>query len=257
MRDLTEIYNNLSCLNEDDTENTNSDVLVYMNTWGNYNVNGGDATDIGGGWLTPEKALEWTSEKLEQNEEPFINDVDDNIGLPFEINEYSNVEGTLNDIISYCDLDETGRNTIGAILEADSSLSFEEAKDKYDDGDFIFYENVNNDEELGEAAVQACGTILDTVGIDKVSSYIDESRMYDTWENDLRSEYAESLGIDEDEIDEESFEEYANETISESIETAVADRDESFFDNWFDYDAYGRDLSFDYTYTKYGAINLL
>ena len=251
MKNISEIYNELSYLNEADTQN---DIMVYMNTWGNYNVNGGDASNINGGWLTPENALTWNKTMLDKGEEPFINDIDDNIGLPFEVNEYSNVEDTLNDIIKYCELDEYDRKVVGAIIENDTTLSFDEAMNIFNNGNYVFYEDVNNDYDLGYAEVEATGSVIDAVGEDKIDNYIDEDSIYDSWEADLREEFANDNDIDIDDIDETEFEEYAWDVIRENIANAIADNNSDFLTDWFDYEAFGRDLSFDFNYTSYGAI---
>lgn len=243
----------MNYLNENDSTNK-SEVLLYMNTWGNYNVNGADVENINGGWKTPDEALEWTDEMENKGEEPFINDIDDYASLPFEVNEYDNVQTVVNDIKAYLDLDEYDRKVIGAIIEADD-CSYDEALDIFESGDYIFYEDVNNEYDLGFKEVENCGGI--TSAVTDVETYIDEDKIYDTWEDDLRREFAEYNETDIDNIDEEAFEDYARDTISESIRVAIIDNDEDFFDNWFDYQAFGRDLSFDYVFTKYGAINII
>lgn len=254
MKDITEIYNRLSSLQEDDENSANKEVMLFMNTWGNYNVNGADTDSINGGWKTPDDALTWYNEMSDKNEEPFINDVDDNVGLPFEINEYSNIPETVENINEYLELDEYDRKVIGAIMENDSSLSFDDAKKVFDNGDYVFYEDINNYYDLGYAEVESSGGVLDAVGTDRIENYIDENEIYDSWEADLRDEFATDNNVDIDDIDEDEFEEYAWEVIRENIANAIADNNSDFLSDWFDYEAFGRDLAFDFTFTKYGAI---
>lgn len=256
MSDINNIYEELHSLNEDENQVKTDSVMLFMNTWGNYNVNGADADSINGGWLTPDEALEWSNKMNELGEEPFINDIDDYVGLPFEVNEYSHIPDVVANIKKYIELDEYDRKVVGAILEADPSYDFEDALNRKDKGDLVFYEDVNNDYALGEAEVLNCGSIVDAVGADKIEYYIDEDMMYETWESDLRDEYAKDLGVDIDDVDEDAFEEYAWEVVRENIRTAIADDNIDFLSDFFDYEAYGRDLSFDFTYTDYGAIYL-
>lgn len=254
MKNITEVYNKLSNLQEDDENNTNQEVMLFMNTWGNYNINGADIDNINGGWKTPDEALNWYNEMNDKGEEPFINDIDDNVGLPFEVTEYSNVPEVVEEINKYLELDEYDRKVIGALMENDSSLSFDEANSIFKGGDYVFYEDVNNDYDLGYAEVESCGNIIDAVGEDRIENYINEDDIFESWEADLRDEFASDNDIDIDDIDDDEFEEYAYSVIRENIVTAIADNNMDFLSDWFDYEAYGRDLSFDFNYTSYGAI---
>lgn len=256
MGDLNKIYEEIHNLKEDTDKLSTYNVLLFMNTWGNYNVNGADADSIKGGWLSPDEALEWYNKMNELGEEPFINDVDDGVGLPFEITEYSHVPDVVKNINKYLELDEYDRKIMGAILEVEPSYEFDDALKIMESGDFVFYEDVNNDYDLGEAEVLNCGSIVDAVGEDNVETYIDEDYIYESWESDLRDEFANDQGVDIDDIDEEAFEEYAWMVIRENIAVAIADNNMDFLTDYFDYEAYGRDLSFDFHYTEYGAIYL-
>lgn len=237
-------------------ENDNVNIQIYMNTWDNYNTNGGYAENINGGWMDPTEALEWAEKEINNGNEPFINDVDSNIKIPFEISEDGDVIETIKNIIKFSDFDIHTKKLIGAIMEADSSYTFEEAISKSDSGDYVFYEDVYTDYDLGKADVDNSGSILDAVGEDNVKTYINENDIYDSWESDLRYEYADENEIDIDSIDDEDFEEYAWNIINDSIDEAIVDDDEDFLNTWFDYEEYGRNLSFDFVITEYGAIDL-
>lgn len=242
-------------LTESETDN-NVNIQIYMNTWGNYNTNGGYAENINGGWMDPTEALEWAENEINNGNEPFINDVDSNIKIPFEISEDNDVIETLKNIIKFSEFDTHTKKLITAIMEADSSYTFDEAINKSNSGDYVFYEDVYTDYDLGVADVNYAGGIIEAVGEDNIKTYIDENDIYDSWESDLRYEYAENNDVDIDSIDDEDFEEYAWSVINESIDDAISDDDEEFLGTWFDYEEYGRNLSFDFVYTEYGAIDL-
>lgn len=253
MRDTIDIYNEMKTLNE--AETTSSDVMLYMNTWGNYNEYGADAEQIGGGWKTPDDALTWYNEMSNKGEEPFINDIDDSIGLPFEVTEYSNVPDIVEQINDYLELDEYDRQIISAIIESGYTSDYEEAKDVYDMGNFVFYPDVSNERDLAYAELDEIGGVS-ALASDDLEMYVDEDAVYESWEDDVRREYMEDNNIDEDDIDESELEDYIWEVVRESIQTAIDSGDTNFLEQFFDYDYYGRDLSFDFTFTKYGAINV-
>lgn len=246
---VNESYNKL-------TEADDNTVEVFMNTWDNYNRYGADVDEINGGWYTPTEALEWTQDMIKEGEEPFINDVDDNIDIPFEITEYDDVISTLNDIIQYCNLNEYDRKVIGAIIESGKVSTYAEAVKVFNNGNFVFYSNVNNDYDLGQADILENGGIFATLDADTILSYIDEDEMLDSWDYDLRTKYANEYGVDIDDIDDEDFEEFAQNVIDEEIATAIADENEDYISEFFDYESYGRNLSYDFTYTSYGAISI-
>lgn len=246
---VNESYNKL-------TEADDNTVEVFMNTWDNYNRYGADVDEIKGGWYTPTEALEWAQDMIKEGEEPFINDVDDNIGIPFEITEYDDVISTLNDIIQYCNLNEYDRKVIGAIIESGKVSTYAEATKIFNNGNFIFYSNVNNDYDLGQADILESGGIFAALDTDSIPAYINEDEMLDSWDYDLRTQYADEYGVDIDDIDDEDFEEFAQNVIDEEIATAIADENEDYISEFFDYESYGRNLSYDFTYTSYGAISI-
>ena len=246
---VNESYNKL-------TEADDNTVEVFMNTWDNYNKYGVDVDEINGGWYTPIEALEWAQDMIKEGEEPFINDVDDNIGIPFEITEYDDVVSTLNDVIQYCNLNDYDRKVIGAIIESGKVSTYAEAVKVFNNGNFTFYSNVNNDYDLGQADILENGGIFATLDADTILSYIDEDEMLDSWDYDLRTKYDNEYGVDIDDIDDEDFEEFAQNVIDEEIATAIADENEDYISEFFDYESYGRNLSYDFTYTSYGAISI-
>lgn len=253
MRDTIDIYNEMKTLNE--AETTSSDVMLYMNTWGNYNEYGADAEQIGGGWKTPDDALTWYNEMNNKGEEPFINDIDDTIGLPFEITEYSNVPDIVEQINDYLDLDEYDRQVIGAILDSGYTDDYEEAKSIYDTGDFVFFPDVSNERDLAYAELDEIGGVSE-LPIEKLETYIDEDEVYDRWKDEISQEYMEDNDINESELDESELDDYIWEVVRENIQNAIDNSDTEFMEQFFDYDYYGRDLSFDFTFTPYGAINI-
>ena len=87
----------------EDVNTTSDDVMVYMNTWKNYNEYGADLEMYGikDGWMTPEQGLEFCKKYAE--DEPFINDVDN---CPIEVSEYDNAPAKLKELIRYNEFED-------------------------------------------------------------------------------------------------------------------------------------------------------
>lgn len=256
--ELGQIHNDMKNLNEAIPEG--EDIMLYMNTWGNYNENGADADQIGGGWKSLDDALEFWNTMNDKGEEPFINDVDDNVGLPFEIGENSYVPDVIENIKEYMELMENDQKAIKAMIEADG-IDYDEAKSILDKGDFVFYEDVHDVYSLAEAEIYNIGTIEDAVGRDNLSSYVDTNAIQENWYDDVREYYIETMQDDDpdftdDDIMEDEFDEYFDRYIQDYIDMACEDPQsyKDFWEQYFDYESYGQDLSYDFTITEYGAI---
>lgn len=231
-------------------------VQLYMNTWGNYNENGGDATAIGGGWMSLDDALKFAQEH--SDEEPFINDVDDYVGLPFEVGEYSNITTTVERIKDYLELSEEDREIVNAIMEA-VSADYEEAKDIFDRGSYVWYEGVQSDADLAEAVINESGwdSVVETLTIE---NYLDIDYIKEQYEDDIRHELASEMdNYDIDEVTDEQLEQRLNDVIDALIDGIKAEPNvySSTLDMYFDFDSYGSDLAYDYTFTDDGAILVL
>lgn len=234
-------------------ENT---VQLYMNTWGNYNENGGDATAIGGGWMSLDDALKFTQEHSE--EEPFINDIDSDIKLPFEVGEYSAIVPTIERIQDFLDLTDDARIIISAIMEA-ASADYEEAKDIYDNGSYVWYEGATDEGALAQAVVDETGwqSVVDGLTIE---NYLDIDYIKEQYEDDVRHELASEMDVyDIDAITDEQLDERLDDIITDLIDGITAEPKiySSFLDMYFDFDSYGSDLAYDYTFTDDGAILVL
>ena len=256
--ELGQIHNDMKNLNEAIPEG--EDIMLYMNTWGNYNENGADADQIGGGWKSLDDALEFWNTMNDKGEEPFINDVDDNIGLPFEISENSHVPDIIEQINDYIDLDDSDKKALSAIMEADS-YDYDEAKNILDSGDYVFYEDVSDNYGLAEAEIWNTGSFEDAVGKDNLATYIDTDEVYNDWYDDLRNEYIENQQYDnpdfnEDDIMDDELDDYINGYIQDYVDMASEDPQayKDFLEQFFDYESYGQDLAFDFTFTPFGAI---
>ena len=250
-------------------ESSFDDIRIYMNTWKNYNENGADLSaygieSIADGWLTVDEAIDFAEEHAE--DEPFINDTD---GVPFEISEYDNAIETLQ---SLQELQESGvdEDVVAAIMEAED-YSVKEAIEVAESGDYYFYPDVNNDADLGYAVVEEFGSLGDVLG-DRVVDYIDEDAMRDAYRDDVERMFREDAawqiaqdeGIDEDEVTDEMIDEYVEGNLDDYLDTIIEDEiglaeaGEIDLSDYFDYEAFGRDLriSDGYTYTDKGAIHI-
>ena len=225
---------------------------VYMNTWKNYNEYGADLSAYGiqDGWMTIDDALAFCEKYAE--DEPFINDTD---GVPIEISDYDNAVERLNELkkIEEADVD---KDVLTAFLETGSYDDIDEIIEKIESGDYIFFPDVDSDSGLAEAYIEMCGSIVDAVG-DSVSYYFDEDAWKRDAEDDIRNMIADDEGKDIDEVTDEEVNDYLDSIMSDEISVAEHDHNDEFFERYFDYDAYGRDLGFDFTFTSTGAIDIL
>ncbi len=216
-------------LHEDEDFNN---IQLYMNTWGNYNINGADVESINGGWMSVDQAKEFL--EAHKDEEPFINDTEN---CPISVDEYDNPWEIIEQLEKLEDINN--KDAFLAIFEEHND-NFEEALNIYESGDYIFFPGVDNDEDLGKAYVDMVGF----EGVSNKENYID------------RNSVAEGIEEYLDSVDEEYSEETLDAMVDEDIQTAIADNDNGFFENHFDYEAFGRDLNFEgYYYADTGAIN--
>lgn len=242
-----------------EAEEVNDDnIMVYMNTWKNYNDNGADldAYGIKDGWMTPEDAKEFADKYSE--DEPFINDVDN---CPFEVSDYTGVE-ILDDMIAYNELPNDEKEIAKAFIEDGSYKDFDEIVKKVQDGDYIFLSQVDNSTDLGRAYVELCGGISEAIPQNELENYFDEEAYKAEADADFMESYREYMDLESiDDIGTEKdtgdYEEYVDEIVSEEIANAAADHNNDFFEAHFDYDKLGRELEMSYTYVDGGAINIL
>ena len=213
-----------------------------MNTWANYNENGADASQIGGGWMTLDEAEEFLNNHA--NEEVFINDTEN---CPFDyIDEYSDVELAINDLREYDKLDSYEREVVSAILEAGSVQDFDEALQIESRGDYVYYSGVTTNTELAYAEIESVGSLKDALG-DKLTNYIDEDAMRDDYEDDIRRMIAEDeYNGDIDMVTDEELDDTLDSVIQEDI--WLAEQGDIDLSNYFDYSKYGEML--------WGGLNL-
>lgn len=218
----------------EDVNTASDDIMVYMNTWKNYNEYGADLEMYGikDGWMTPEQGLEFCKKYAE--DEPFINDVDN---CPIEVSEYDNAPAKLKELIRYNEFED--KTLLKNAMETGQYSTVDEYIDVLESGDYIWFPGVSDDEGLGEAYVDMVGF----EGVTSPENYIDRQKVIDMIESTYSEEELEEYG---------GAEEEADVMIDSYIEVGNKD----FFEEYFSYEALGRDLSFDYTYTSDGAINL-
>ena len=218
----------------EDVNTTSDDVMVYMNTWKNYNEYGADLEMYGikDGWMTPEQGLEFCKKYAE--DEPFINDVDN---CPIEVSEYDNAPAKLKELIRYNEFED--KTLLKNAMETGQYSTVDEYIDILERGDYIWFPGVSDDEGLGEAYVDMVGF----EGVTSPENYIDRQKVIDMIESTYSEEELEEYGGAEEEAD-------------VMIDIYTKDGNKDFFEEYFSYEALGRELSFDYTYTSDGAINL-
>lgn len=229
-------------LNED--ENMADDIELYMNTWGNYNINGADTESISGGWMSIDDAKEFLEKH--KDEEPFINDTEN---CPIEVDEYDNPWQIIEQLeyIQNCD----NPDALIAIIESTSN-NFEENKEIYESGEYTFFAGVDNDEDLGRAYVDLVGGLEN---VNNKENYIDEDEYRESWREAAESSVREE-NPDLDDSGEEfenKVEEWLDGVVAEQLEIDIADGAD--LSNYFDYEALGRDLDYEgYFFASTGAI---
>lgn len=254
-------------LNEDfDPED---EIRIYMNTWANYNENGADLSKYGinsisDGWLTVEKAIEFRDKYAE--DEPFINDTEN---APYDIGE--NDLSALDDLLEFEQMPDNDKKAVGAVMEATGD-DFSSAKEIVKDGDYRLY-NSDNFTDLAYEIIDELGGLGEALG-DKVNNYIDEDAMRRDYKYDVRpqmeqnardnpSEVAKENGVEEDDVTDEMIDDWVDSHIDDYLDSIIeeevdmAERGEVDLSNYFDYEAYGRDLSFDgFHETSYGIVEI-
>lgn len=232
------------CLTEE-VENTSSDdIQVYMNTWKNYNEYGADLEMYGikDGWMTPEQGLEFCEKYAE--DEPFINDVDN---CPIEVSEYDNAPEKLQELIRFNEFED--KELLKNAMETGMYSTVDEYIDVLESGDYIWFPGVSDEEDLARAYIDMVGF----EGISNKENYFDRENWKDEVRADEESYYREENGLEDEnewEEHESDFEDYLDAMADEMAENYDGNEDD------FDYEQLGNDLSYDYTFTSDGAIQL-
>ena len=228
---------------KEEVENSD-DIQVYMNTWKNYNEYGADleAYGIKDGWMTPEQGLEFCEKYAE--DEPFINDVDN---CPIEVSEYDNAPEKLQELIRYNEFED--KELLKNAMETGMYSTVDDYIEVLESGDYIWFPGVSNEEDLARAYVDMVGF----EGIANKENYFDRDNWKDEVRADEESYYREENGLeDEDEWEEHEsdFEDYLDAMADEMAANYDGNEEDS------DYEQLGNDLSYDYTFTSDGAIQL-
>ena len=234
LNELSSPVNKPEKMLKEGVDTSSDDIMVYMNTWKNYNEYGADLEMYGikDGWMTPEEGLEFCEKYAE--DEPFINDVDN---CPIEVSEYDNAPDKLEELIRYNEFED--KTLLKNAMETGKYSTVDDYIDVLESGDCIWFPGVSDDKGLGEAYVDMVGF----EGITSPENYIDRQKVIDMIESTYSEEELEEYGGAEEEAD-------------VMIDSYTKDGNKDFFEEYFSYEALGRELSFDYTYTSDGAINL-
>ena len=128
--------------------------------------------------------------------------------------------------------------------EDQGSSYFEDTVDIINRGDFLFFPGVEDDEELGHAFVDMCGGISAAVGRDRLATYIDIDLVAETFKEGMEDD------PDLADMDDDAWYSLAEEQVEMSPES---------YEDYFDYDQYGRDLRMEggYFFGDLGAIAIL
>lgn len=258
---LADEYPDIFSINEaEETQTETSEpIMIYMNTWKNYNEYGADLESYGikDGWMTPEQALEFCKKYAE--DEPFINDVDNNSGIDLEISEYSNAPSVLEGLVKLNDAMTFGagnadKDDIGLLWEAwadkesastPSIENIEEFLDFLENGEYYVHNDITSTYDIGKYYVDNVGF----EGVSNIENYINTNQVKEDLQEEIDNEY---------EKDSEDWFEYDDSMIDEIIDSYKAANDENFFDKYFDYESLGDEIYSDgYWYlTDNGSVEI-
>ena len=167
----------------------------------------------------------------------YINYTDLDINNLVKVSEYDNAPAKLKELIRYNEFED--KTLLKNAMETGQYSTVDEYIDVLESGDYIWFPGVSDDEGLGEAYVDMVGF----EGVTSPENYIDRQKVIDMIESTYSEEELEEYGGAEEEAD-------------VMIDSYIEAGNKDFFEEYFSYEALGRDLSFDYTYTSDGAINL-
>ena len=126
-------------------------------------------------------------------------------------------------------------------IEEATGYDLEECKRIYEDGNYVFFSNVSNDEELGRAYVDMVGIS----GVNNIQYYIDDTEI-----KEGIAEYLDDIGETYTDTD-------LNNMAEEDIEIAISEESYDYLERYFDFEQLGRDLGFeDYYFISDGAIGI-
>lgn len=230
----------------------NNEIKLYMNTWKNYNKQGANSYGKEG-WMSVDEAIEF-NEKY-QDDEPFINDTEN---APWEIDENSDTNQTLEYLQKYEELDEDDQACLKAIIESVDEANIEQCFEIFEGSDYIFLPGVDNEEDLARTYINDMLGEID-FNNPSVSNCIDENAYKESWremaEESIREEYPE---LDENSDDFESKVDDLTQYLSDENLEAAKESNSQDLANYFDYEQYGRDLTFEGFYiASTGAIKIL
>lgn len=235
-------------------ESNSDEISVFMNTWENYNEYGADGEITPTGWMTPEEALEYCEKYAEH--EPFINDIDNPTDFDLDINEYGNAVEDLKTIQTINDMNDYDKKALSAIWNHEGG-SFDDSLEIFESGDFQFIPDISDYKDLAYELIDELGGIENAVS--DPTNYIDEDAMRRDYEYDVRDmlwedapeQIAREELIDEDEVTEDQIEDWIDENIDSYLDSIIeeeiylAENGEVDLSNYFDYEAFGRDLGYD------------
>ena len=238
-------------------EDDGDEIKVYMNTWKNYNEYGADLVlyDNIDGWMSVDDAIEFCEEHAD--DEPFINDTEN---VPFEVSEYDVAYKVLETLQEYESLDDYDKKMIGIILST-GDYNFEEAVELCDNGGYRWYDDVVEYEDLGYAIVDEFGSPFEATQY--ASNYIDEDKLrrdlsldvrdmyYDTAEQEVDYEHRfdDPDSFDRDAEIEQWLDDHEEELLDELVDEVLSGGlGDDIIENYFDYEKFGRDVSFDGTF---------
>lgn len=235
------------------TESANSEFEAFITNLSRYQDIGADA----GQWVEfPidesefNKVLDAIGCNEPGQEEWFVTDYNSDVDAYEYLGEYPSFE-QLNEFAEMINDD-----AFKAILE--DRGDFDSAKSVYESGDYAFYPNVNDWSELAEYIINEFGGV-EQLDRDTAERYFD----YEALGRELDFDTYESEDEEGNEVQLSAGEYWCGDENASDEDIGYAYVDQVGFDGvgnieyYFDFDSYGRDLSFDnFTMTDYGVIEI-
>ena len=142
-----------------------NETMIFLNTWGLYNMSCEPNKEhgyLGYGWMTAEEAIDFINENPERDGgEWFIADIDNYLGIKLADNyDYCNVMEVLEAIQTLEDMEEYECDEIVALMEM-NNCNVQEAIDNYDR--YVYYSDIDSYHDCCDECLDfsGCNEILE------------------------------------------------------------------------------------------------
>lgn len=225
---------------------------VYLTNLGKYNEGKliGNWVDVeGADWEEELKKIGVSDEPDEKGnyyEEYFITDYDTNIdGIASELGEYPSLDTLALIGDNLYEINKNDPNKFEAVVESGFAGSILDAIEKYED--YLYIDDVSSDEDLAYAYIDEIydGNVSEVANADNYFDYAGYGRDFAIEDPDYIDEmYGEDEAPDDETVGEDLINNFGG----------LKELSQEEKERYFDYDQFGRDLSFDGTFAGNGFL---